>query len=678
MARVAQASATSFGIFNDSSFSNGASETEHSSLDIDNHKFAPLRSLSVSDAQNQQSRKKTVDALAAELKKLHIGEPHKIAQYKGKPIKSKAKLGSRVRRPLITTSTILEVLETVPEDENPRPLKPAAVSVSGGYQHYIEVQANKYAQHPLAIAARNPPSVEEQIAKHRNREFEWVLTVKPPTNAETPASDALGSGQTEKLYFGCNLLPLGKVQSDNYMLLVTPLEANPELVAAAEELDNDQRMAMAEAAINPTTPSKPQNFHPEVRVEDVPPAYVEVANGDTNLVENTPSKSPGRPVSRIEDSVAALDELEEQLEAFHVAADVSPAREAAAKPPAQPIPADTTQSPRNLAQPPRSSPRPGSSMLKVKPMPSRSSPSARRSVSMIFLDSPKLKEEDKALLQAPPKKAAPKPLSSLLPPKQVAKSARAPTIPSFELPGEAVARRLKEQKEARRSMGATVGSASPNLRRIKSVKPPTRSTFELPGEAISRRKREAHEAQLKAQEEEERKRREFKARPIGYGATPSSLPRETATSRARQTKGAPLENHQKASSLQKRTSSSLSREPLASAGNQSLPRGRNLTTESSMVSHESRGTSNSTTGKRSSVSFEDMEHQRRRGREVVKRDSMLSRDREREKHEREAMARLAREQAAERSRMLSREWAEKQKRKRTTIGSMMDVVASSS
>ncbi len=78
---------------------------------------------------------------------------------------------------------------------------------------------------------------------------------------------------------------------------------------------------------------------------------------------------------------------------------------------------------------------------------------------------------------------------------------------------------------------ASAVAASP---RPRSSKPPTVSTFELPGEAISRRKREEREARLRAQEEEERRRREFKARPVRSSIVPNTLPRETVASRARQ------------------------------------------------------------------------------------------------------------------------------------------------
>ena len=66
------------------------------------------------------------------------------------------------------------------------------------------------------------------------------------------------------------------------------------------------------------------------------------------------------------------------------------------------------------------------------------------------------------------------------------------------------------------------------------------------------------------------------------------------------------------------------------------------------------------------MSAEDVQHQKLRGREILQRDNNYLAEREREKRDREEAARLARQEAAERSRMLSRQWAEKQRQKKLT------------
>lgn len=506
-----------------------------------------------------------------------------------------------------------------------------------------------------------------------------------------------------RLYFGCNILPTTKTQHElgidsqrvSYTLLVTPLENNAELDTATELRDDEKKMALTANVAEHSVLLKPLEKQPEVIVEAISPASSSILVENDSFVDLLTSRPPSMPVPRIEDSVEALDQLEEQLEAFDVAANM---REVVSHDVRKPTPRPhgqiqslSTNTLENHPARPRAtkaSPRPASSTLRLRSTEPKSSTSIRRSASMIFmdppklLDSPKLKVEDKALLQAPPKKPIKKGLTSLLQPKQPTKSTKPVTIPTFELPGEAVARRLKEQREARLSMAATVDKAQTpapsSVRRTKSAKPPTRPMFELPGEAISRRKREERDAKLRAQEEEERRRREFKAKPIRSAGAPSSVPRGTATSRARQIKGpAPEIPLQNTSSSVKRVSIVAPHEPLSVATNQAQSRGRHLTTDSAQVSRATSSSTGSISGKRSSVSLEDVQAQRLRGKEILQRDSMYTQDRQREKRDREALARLAREQAAERSRLQSREWAEKQKRKRMTVDSLAAVVASS-
>lgn len=233
--------------------------------------------------------------------------------------------------------------------------------------------------------------------------------------------------------------------------------------------------------------------------------------------------------------------------------------------------------------------------------------------------------------------------------------------------------------------GAERLQRSSGPRRAKSTKALTLPRFELPGEAISRRKREEHEARRKAQEEEEQRRRQFKARPVRSAAAPSTVPRGTIASRARLNDTLFEKPTQQASPTQiKRASVVMGTQQAPPTQNKrasvvmgTQPRGRHLATSKADQAgpHASRVTSSSvgSTDKRSSVSLEEVQQQRVRGKGIFQRDSAFSQDRTKERRERETMARLAREEAAERSRQQSREWAEKQKRKRMTIGSVREV-----
>lgn len=279
-----------------------------------------------------------------------------------------------------------------------------------------------------------------------------------------------------------------------------------------------------------------------------------------------------------------------------------------------------------------------------------------------------------------PRKGPPRRPLSLQAPKPPIKSSKPVTISTFELPGEAVARRLKEQREARlaqRELAENNAKATPKvtITRVRSNKPPTRPSFELPGEAISRRKREAHEAKLKAQEEEGRKKREFKAKPLRTSLQPVTLPRNTAASLARRSKigiegpdclsisksGANVGAHRLSIAQIAQANTSAPRSPCSTITRQPT------ITHTSTTRKVSGGSNSSLSGLPSqrAVTATDVQAQRQRAKEIYNRDQRGTEDFEREKREREAAARLAREAAAERGRQASREWAEKQKLKKT-------------
>ena len=277
---------------------------------------------------------------------------------------------------------------------------------------------------------------------------------------------------------------------------------------------------------------------------------------DDSFVEQIIARSPAKHVSRIEDSVEALDQLEEAIEALDQATlaetIVSPEKTRQKDTTVSnhfPAPMDCRIVPdkprgerQTKVQNSKQTLKPGYNSMRVKsttpkaavvkkatsmvfkpndnheplPMkeredlPSKSRATvSRRPISMIVKSRP----GDEYSKEDIPKTAPVKRPVSLLPPKERVKSAKPVTKPTFELPGEAIARRLKEKKEARLAQRDSSEDSFHTARivsgsRIKSNKPPTTSTFELPGEAVSRRKREALEARLKTQEEEEGRRRE--------------------------------------------------------------------------------------------------------------------------------------------------------------------------
>lgn len=535
-----------------------------------------------------------------------------------------------------------------------------------------------------------------------------MLTVNLPVGSGSSGIRDPRSGElkeSSQVFLGCNLLPtkspkakaeaLGRPVPESFTLLVTPLEVDEKILHPNAEVTTSHGMASAQGNASSNTPGKAVDSQSGQELIQVTPPSPPATADDDSFAEGITSKSSPRPISRIEDSFEALDQLEEQLEAFDVAASVrhvvSPdAADPSTKTPTRPVRASsqgvTTE---KKSTPSRTTAKAKTVRTGVEAALSGKQSAAHRSPHM-QLDTPKLKAGDKPAAAAPgPEKPSRTRPASLLPPKPLSKSSKTPTVPTFELTGEAVARRLKEKREARMSMQGpptTQAASSPApVRRTKSAKAPTVPTFELPGEAISRRKREEREAKLRAQEEEERKRREFKAKPIRSVAGPSTLPRGTVASRARQGQAAALPenpNRQAPNSPTKHSSTVVphSRQPLSNNSNTNSQgasvRGRVHGSETSSASQLSRATSTSNGsigGKRSSASGDDAHRQRLSGKEIYHRDNSYVPQRERERRDRESLARAAREAAAERSRLASREWAEKQRRKRMTISSVQDL-----
>jgi hypothetical protein len=514
------------------------------------------------------------------------------------------------------------------------------------------------------LASLQLPGAQEQLSKHQEGQFEWLLSVPVKASGKQGRSEVDFEGGSElrqgskKLYFGCNLVHC-KTQSGTSL----GKDKNPANVYTLLATGVEEEFAMAAAGgIEVASPLQPA-LDAEV----------------DGTVDRLLVPQPARPLSRIEDSVEELDKLEEQLEAIHEVAQLG--RVAPPKTPKSTAQDTTVRATSSTPLKRATSVKEGANTVKGK--------AVARSSSVRKPTSTSASEEDKSAdtgIGETSARKVPRP-ASLLPPKPPARSSKPPTVPTFELPGEAVARRLKEQREARRSQhispeqAATVAATySPSKPHVKSTKPPTRPTFELPGEAISRRKREAHEAKLRAQEEEERKRREFKARPIRANLAPSSTPRETLASLARQQRMAggscdststttPTPAAKKRQSMVPSVSS-LSSKAASSSTQPARERGRDNQPQKQA---SSRGTSTSTnsingggsesvsSSKRSTVSAEDVQQQKLKGKEIFAKDNSYTAERERERRDREEAAKLARQEAAERSRQLSREWAEKQR-----------------
>jgi hypothetical protein len=435
-----------------------------------------------------------------------------------------------------------------------------------------------------------------------------------------------------------------------------------------------------------TTPSTAKSAANPINRKAV--AQVDDADEDS-FVEQISSRSPAKPISRIEDSVEALDQMEEVEEALHEAAMaermVSPEK-MRQKPKEQPSKASAPVSTKATRGPAATKQqvgsRPGYASVRVKPTAAKHTSTIKKAASMTFkpIDSSETSSIREEMNKSVPitKKASVKRPTSLLPPKEPVKSAKPVTRPTnFELPGQAIARKLKEQKEARLAQRTESSEDSFHTAHqcsgpsVKSTKPLTKPAFELPGEALSRKKREAHEAKLKAQEEEERKRREFKAKPVRKSMI--STIRDTVASRARQSKIG-IENIADGNLIVSKRGSNVgahrpSIQELHAMANTSATRApapaAPLERKPSTKFH---GPSMSGLAMQRTVSASDVQVQRQRAKEIYNRDNKLAEDIERERREREAAAKRSREEAAERGRQASREWAAKQMAKKLAEG----------
>lgn len=491
----------------------------------------------------------------------------------------------------------------------------------------------------------------------------------------------------------------------------TPTESETDLVedetpAHIEEPEHDEDSFVHH--IVERSPAKPARRRSSLD-EDLKLRFASRPGSAENFVDNLEkfediiTRSPAKPVSRIEDSLEKLDMDEDLLEALvevvsgsargSPAKGNSPIQSASAIKKVQPVTPATTKAPlrRAATVTARSTPAAstvglrggralvsrmasekasaGTATVRVRApvvKPSVMGAGFRRSASVA---SGSVQSKDSPFATARPVSKRP---VSLLPPKAAVKSTKAPTRPSFELPGEKVARELKEKREAREARmaqrDAEAEKAGPVKRAIapvvRSSKPPTKPSFELPGDALSRKKREEHQAKLKAQEEEERKRREFRARPLRRSITSAApAPRETAASLARKSiAGAPSELTVGKRSLRP-SIAEIDHDNVVHSAPRTRVSSKTFERKTSITTRPSGPSMSGLAMQRTPSNASATGPKKLNGKEIYKRDARALENAEEEKKVKQEAAKKAREAAAERGRQASKEWAEKQKRK---------------
>lgn len=233
---------------------------------------------------------------------------------------------------------------------------------------------------------------------------------------------------------------------------------------------------------------------------------------------------------------------------------------------------------------------------------------------------------------------------------------------------------VESKRMTTRATIATVSRAKPKrissihrapFQPTKSTKPPTRSNFELPGEAVARKLKEQREERLKREEVEPAKKPVLRSRPARLSQPP--VVRQTTTSKARLSLA--KTDFKKASPLRQRASvDGTKRVSTVSQTTRTRPSLSAHTTGATGLRLSTIGSTPHVIGvpgpSRGPIAASDAAQLKLRGKEVFNRNRVELDERERARKEKEEAARKARAEAAERGRIASREWAEKQRMKK--------------
>ena len=377
---------------------------------------------------------------------------------------------------------------------------------------------------------------------------------------------------------------------------------------------------------------------------------------EDSFVEKIKSRTPGKSVSRIEDSVEALDALEEEIEKVgglipKSATVTSPAKpEKQKKTPAKAVESKANGSLRikksNTTAVKADSKQP---IVRVRPIVSRPS------------------------MQAPAAKKASRPSVAVTKSKSGAVDKKPMSTPTVTP--------QTSQKAHKRISSIHKAPFQPE----KSTKPPTRATFELPGEAVSRKLKEQREERLKREEEEKSKQLVVKPRPVRRSEAPEV--KLTATARARlslakgESAARSIMNNAQADSFEAKAhawktrvdrtgatapvgaAKRLSSLSVAKRNSNSPPAksAANATRAPSLNASHPTPNAGMPSVQRTAPTAEDLAHQKVKGKEVFGRPRFEIQERENAKKEKEAAAKKARAEASERGRAASRAWAEQQK-----------------
>ena len=430
---------------------------------------------------------------------------------------------------------------------------------------------------------------------------------------------------------------------------------------------------ITQIAASGTSPREPENIKQSRDVcsidkDQAQPTVAHLVGGISNItdgpVQQTPPKlsSPAQVQKRPEDSIEAIDALEDALEEIGKEITVL----------------EGSSHPENDSS--------GDNGPKSRVHLS-TAPGAKKGASRSVTSNSKL--TGSKTVKTRHMKTASTPEARIVNKKSVPATADVNKIANFEAKEASFKNQTEPSK--RRPVSLSFPTPAPPPR---SRKPPTRPTFQLPGEAVAAKLKAQREERLQREEADEQKKREFKARPVRKSATPAISVKPTAASRARISAA-----HQRASnaggeSMRRESVVTKPRAPLEkgptvkptpaiakseprhpvkdakarTSVSTSKPSNRGMTSAPT-TSNERTGSSSAaataTTGgsRNSAVTASDIVQQRQKARAIFARDRRENDEREASRRFKEDAAKKARAEAAERGRVASRKWAERQQAK---------------
>ncbi|KEQ74116.1 hypothetical protein M436DRAFT_72480 [Aureobasidium namibiae CBS 147.97] len=493
-----------------------------------------------------------------------------------------------------------------------------------------EIQTQQHTQHD---EQPQPSTPEQNIESHNHKDTaETTTTELESTQTDDTQDDSL-IGHFEAL----SVSPKKQKFAEQEVMSGAERSAPEQSASESEKQTQDAPESAPSNSVAPQDKEKKPSASPSVkkpassRIDDTKPARKPSVRQSTLDRQSSVVRKSMAPPSRPEPSASTAIKRTTSVKRSSVRPSMAPR-------------AGSSQSaergaPANI---PHSKPRPISMSFPTPPPPPKSTKAATTSTFQLPGEAiaAKLKADKEARLQR--QAEAGSSAKSTYKPPTTQRSTKAPTRATFQLPE-------KEERQKRQEENGAAASKSTYVPPVtqKSTKPVTKATFQLSSDAFAAKMKAQKEARLaKQKEEEEQKEKErgvFKARPVPKMGKPAEV-RQNAASRAR------LPSGSETSAAIKRSSSV--RDP--------------NTASKRLSSFHPSASSSTTLPPRAATSFQkrqSMAPSASKGKEVFGRAKEEKEKEDRGKKEKEEAAKKARAEAAEQGRQRSREWADKKKAK---------------